>query len=226
MEDNNQEHLESSQEETQEESSGDPSDKMTPDHPRFKQVLERAKRAEGDVAKLQEQLAELQEKIEARTSKSDSDDLNYEEEQALERIYSALKAKKGIMTAEEFRRNQEAEKRETMLNKLEGEYTGKNGYPKFDRDDVIAHAKANGFGSNYAAAYRDLHFDALVEVESKRRLSPPPESEKPGVQERKIAEGLTLEKINSMSPSEYAQNRDKINAWMKQEIRSGKMINR
>ncbi len=48
-------------------------------------------------------------------------------------------------------------------------YDGSNGYPAFDLDSITEHMKRTGFRS-YEAAYRDLHFSEIVEVEKAKAV--------------------------------------------------------
>jgi len=103
---------------------------------------------------------------------------------------------------------------------LSQKYSGKDGYPKFDSEEVNAYAKKNGFGNNYEAAYNDLHRDAIIRVEAKKLNQDPkvPTSESPASQgERSITqEGLTPEQVANMSDEEYEKNREKILQGLKQ----------
>jgi hypothetical protein len=181
----------------------DPSDKMSPDHPRFKEVLNEKKAAEERATKLEEELAELRsQKIEATYN---SDDLSAEEQASLDKIKKHL-AKDGFVTQGDLTVQRNAD----TLRKLNEKYDGKNGLPAFDRADVVAYSKKNGFGDNYEAAYRDMHFDTIVEVNAKKRASSPEKLtiEKPsGGGEATTTKKFSREDIAKMSDAEYDKYR-------------------
>ena len=181
----------------------DPSDKLTPDHPRFKDVLNEKKEAEERAAKLEEELAELKsQKVEA---KYNDDDLSPEEEASLAKIQRNL-AKRGFVTQGDLTVQRNAD----TLRKLDEKYDGKNGLPKFDRADIVAYSKKNGFGDNYEAAYRDMHFDTIVEVNAKKRSSAPQTftTEKPsGGGEATTTKKFSRDDIAKMSDAEYDKYR-------------------
>lgn len=201
--------LESSKEESSEETKNDPSDRLTPDHPRFKQVLERAKAAEGRVEEMERKLEQLQNSLQKNETSEYTDD----QMEAIETIDRALKSR-GYMTQDEFKELQRVQERQSMLTRLNDKYDGSNGLPKFEIDDVVAHAKSNGYGANYEAAYRDLHFDAFVQRAARKSIDPP-KTEKPGSKEREVSPGLTMNKINEMSLSEYSKHRAEIAKFFK-----------
>lgn len=79
----------------------DPSDKMTPDHPRFKEVYNEAKESKAKVTQLESELAELRQKISERQVATGDSEFTEEEEKALERIEKGL-AKRGFVKKEEL----------------------------------------------------------------------------------------------------------------------------
>jgi len=88
---------------------------------------------------------------------------------------------------------------------------------KFVKEDVVAYAKSHGIG-DYAMAYRELHFNAIVQVEAKKTGGTnPPGSEPPtgGEKGQPGGGGFTTEQINAMSPEEYEKNRPAIMAAIK-----------
>jgi hypothetical protein len=177
----------------------DPSDKMTPEHPRFKEVLDRAKTAEERAEELERRIIELEE------NKQDDGSLSPDEKASLDKIKREL-AKDGYVTQGDLRVQRNAEN----LRKLSEKYTGKEGLPAFERADVVAFAKKEGYGDNYEAAYRQMHFDAIVEVESKKKASAPqaPEVEKPsGGGEATTTKRFTREDIKNMSDPDYDKYR-------------------
>ncbi len=179
----------------------DPSDKLTPDHPRFKDVLNEKKEAEAEAERLRIELAEVKS---VKETPSD-DELTPEEQASLIKIKKAL-SKEGFVTQSDLRVQRNAE----TLRKLTDKYDGKGGLPAFDRAEVVAYAKKNGFGDNYEAAYRDIHFDTIVEVNAKKKanLPQPPTAEKPsGGGEATTTKRFTREDIKNMSDAEYDKYR-------------------
>lgn len=195
----------------------DPSDKMTPDHPRFKQVLERAKQAEDKATYLQQQIEDIRQDIRSGRS-NDDDDLSSEEKAALERINSNLR-KNGFLTKDEARemvtRELNSERRANEYRRLEGNYSGKDGYPKFDSVDVQSFADERGY-SNLEEAYFGLHRQAIIEVEARKRANMiVPSSEKPANSDRSIDSQINAQDVSQMSDEDYEKNRSKILAAMK-----------
>lgn len=181
----------------------DPSDRLTPEHPRFKEVIAKNHELEGTIGNLQSQIEELKSSI---NNKQDSGEDTDVEEQALRKIERRME--------EKFARKEDlsADRQALQFERLSDKYNGKNGYPKFVPVDVVAYAKRNGYGNNTEAAYRQMHFDTIVQIEAKKAGTVQvPTSEKPGGGERQ-QEGtqLTPQDIGQMSPEEYMNNRDKI----------------
>lgn len=194
-------------EETPSDPKEDPSDKLTPDHPRFKDVLTRAKSAEEKAEALEARLQELENKSQQSTIKVNEDDdgLTEEERISLEKIERNL-AKRGFVTQESLRVQENAQN----LRKLGEKYNGSGGLPKFDRTEVVAYSKTKGFGDNYEAAYRDMHFDTILEQEAlKRSKAPtPPVTEKPTAgAENSGKKRFTREDISNMSDEDYYKYR-------------------
>lgn len=200
----------------------DPSERLTPEHPRFKQVYAEAKAAKEQVSFLEQQINELRESINSRNAPPD-DDLTAEEQAALERINKYFK-KSGYITKEELQQTINVElstdRRSREYMRLSDKYNGGNGLPKFVPEDVQEYAKRKGYG-DLEEAYKSMHFDTLVEIEAKKRsMNFVPSSEKPvGGSREALGTDLSREKIASMSPAEYAKNREKIHNWMKSNAR-------
>lgn len=196
----------------------DPSDNLTPEHPRFKEVVAEKNELKQTVTQLKSEMEELRNSISQRQVRDNDDSLTYDELQALDRIEQGLKSR-GYLTQEDLRANRRADN----YKALEKEYDGKNGLPKFVPVEIEAHAKANGFGDNLEAAYRDLHFEAIVQREAKKAAEPvpAPSSEKPAAGERgNIANTeFTPESIAAMSDEEYERNREKILGSIRQSSR-------
>jgi uncharacterized membrane protein YqiK len=189
----------------------DPSDKLTVEHPRFKDVLARAKQAETETQELKAQIAELKAAVDARQTEGGS---NYENNpeyiEAVKNLEQSLK-KRGFVTQEELNKEKRIQRLEQQFETLSSTYDGKNGYPKFDAAEVTAYAKSNGLSDNLEAAYKQMHWSTIIDVEKKRSTTVTvPESEKPTGGERAISEGITPRKISEMSPYEWEQHRDKV----------------
>lgn len=210
-----------------EETVSDPSDKLTPDHPRFKQVLERAKAAEEAHAKDSEELARIKEELETIKSERSAggDEIALDEEERLawnkmEKLLDKRDRERGVLTASQLEERERVENRANSIKELRTKHNGKDGLPVFD-DEVIVHAKQKGFGDNYEAAYRDMHFDAIVEVETKRRSGgyTPPSAEVPTSARRVVVDGLTPEAINNLDPVQYERVREKLHQNMKEKAK-------
>ena len=192
----------------------DPSDNLTPDHPRFKDVIAKNHDLNIQMETLKQQLEELKQNINTRQEATGDDEFTVDEEKALDKIYAGLRAKKGVLTEADLR----VEKRANEYGRLVGKYDGSNGLPKFVALDIEAHAKKNGYGENYEAAYKDLHHDAIVQAEAKKLTTPPPsptQIEKGrGDREVRVA-SFTPEDIAKMSDEDYEKNRAAIHAAMR-----------
>lgn len=197
----------------------DPSDRLTPDHPRFKQVLERAKTAEERTDQLSRELAELKTQINTRRDETNNDELTSDERAAIERIDREFQ-KRGYVRKDEVNdfiaRELGTEKRAQEYRRLTERFDGSNGLPKFIAEDVQEFAKRKGYG-DLEEAYFGLHRDAVIDVEAKKRSgNSVPSSEKPTGGDRSTsAPEFTREKIAAMSPEEYEKNAPKIHAWLK-----------
>lgn len=184
---------------------------------RFKAVNERLKAAEKigeDVTELRRELQELKEK----QTLPQTGDYGEDEVQAGDRIDRFLRERKGFLTKDDLEREQRINKRAALSEKLSDKYNGKNGYPKFETDEIVSYARSSGFGDNLESAYKALHMEAIIDVEAKRKVSPPPDSEKPTSAEREVSPGLTPENIANMSPAEFAKHEAAIDAAMKAKI--------
>lgn len=179
----------------------DPSDKLTEDHPRFKNVLQERNQFRTEAEDLRRELEEVR-----NQTKDNGDELNEEERASLDKIKREL-SKEGFVTQSDLRVNQNAQ----TLRDLNKAHDGKDGLPKFDQADVVAHAKKNGFGDNYEAAYKDMHFDAIVEKNAKAlaKAPNPGDSEKPsgGGNGNGPVKKFTESDIANMSDEEYEKYR-------------------
>lgn len=187
------------------------SDKLTPDHPRFKQVLDRAKTAEEKAEALERRLSELEGQVSQRQQATGDETLTAEEEIALNRV-SKLLEKQGFARRADVEANERITKRALQLDKLEGRYDGSNGYPKFDPVEVVEYARRNGYSDqDLDKAYKNLHMDAIIAVEARKRSAPQPtESEKPSGSSRQLTPQLTVEDIPNLSDQDYEKNRSTI----------------
>lgn len=195
----------------------DASDQLTPEHPRFKDVYNRMKTAEDKAESLQTQFDELSAKINTRTQETGDEELTAEDLANLDRIDKELRRRKGYVTREDL----DAEKRTDNLKEGAKVHDGSDGLPKWDSVEVVAYAKAHGFGENYDAAYNDMHYDARVQVEAEKKAKnpTPPSSERPGGGGREELESdLTAEDIANMTDEEYEKNRTKILSGMKTSL--------
>ena len=200
----------------QEQVKKDPSDNLTPDHPRFKEVIAEKNQLKEEVSSLKEQLEELKEQISTRQQETGNEDLTVEEERALEKIDKQLR-NRGYITKDEL----VVEKRAQEYSRLSDKYNGSNGLPKFDAVEVQAHAKKYGFES-LEKAYKDLHFDAFVQLEAKKNGNSinPPSSERAGGGDKQPTKSeFSPEDIASMSDADYEKNREKILSSMKTSVR-------
>lgn len=202
-------------EEQKTEVKSDPSDNLTPDHPRFKEVYSELKEARAKLEKMPElerQLQDLQEKIAVRQDKTGDDDFTDEELKALERIEKGL-AKRGFVKNTDLKNESFQLRLERDFQKMNEKYDGSNGLPKFVADEVFAFAKRNGMENNLESAYKLMHYDTIIDVEAKKRSQgpQPPTSEKPKSGDRSgTATEMSPTDISEMSDAEWEQKREKI----------------
>ncbi len=187
----------------------DPSDKLTPDHPRFKDVVAERNAEREEKERLQQELEDLKSKPIIREDSPGDEELTPEEQESLVKIKREL-AKDGFVRQTDLQVTKNAEN----LRDLGKKYDGTNGLPKFQGAEIVAHAKRNGFGDNYEAAYRDMHFDTIVEQEAVKRnkVEKAPTTEKPagGGEESGNKKRLTEADIEKMTPDEYDKYRVQI----------------
>ncbi len=134
-------------------------DQMVP-YSRFKEVNDKLK-AES------ESKAEYERKLKAYEAKLQPQDPKLAEvKQVLKELGFVTKEE-----AEAARKQQEQDAALSQsLSRLEGKYDGKDGLPKFDRQQVVDFAIANGI-SDPEAAYRQMHFDKIIDWNVKNALS-------------------------------------------------------
>lgn len=198
----------------------EPSDQLTPEHPRFKQVIEKLHQSNKTIEELQEQLASLKESVNQRQEQTGQNELTDDERIALEKIDRQLKAR-GYVTKEELESSNRIEKRAIQIEKLSDKYDGTNGYPKFVAEDIIEFAEERGLRDNLEDAYFMMHRPTIIDIEAKKRFNTPnvPSSEKPtgGSRQAPIAE-FTPEQIAQMSDEEWAKNESKIMSAFKASV--------
>lgn len=190
----------------------DPSDKLTPDHPRFKEVLSRAKTAEEKQAQLEQELAELKQQVTARQERTGEDDFTDEEIKALERIEKGL-AKRGFVRKDDLQTESFQIRLERDFDRLNEKYDGSNGMPKFVADEVYAFAKKRGLERDLESAYKLMNYDSIIEVEAKKRSQgyTPPTSEKPTSSNRNgVSSEVSPTDIASMSDAEWEAKREQV----------------
>lgn len=110
------------------------------------------------------------------------------------------------------------------------QFDGTNGWPKFDLDEVSAHMKRTG-GTSYEAAYRELHFDEIVEAEKAKAVE---EASKKNV-DTTVADGgsalgqppaggaLTREKVKGMDPKAWEKMGGSKNPDIKKAMLHGQL---
>lgn len=170
---------------------------------------ERAKRHE-----LEAKVAELESKLESRTTNSNPND--DELEIAVEKLAPYLQ-KRGFITAQQKEDEDRAAQYAKDLENLSQKYDGKDGRPTFDPTEVANHAKKAGI-FNLEAAYRDLHWKELIDFEKKQTTSDDVETEKPnstnpskpGERVKLTAEFLRDRLAQPDGKEWYEKNREKI----------------
>ncbi len=194
----------------------DPSDNLTPEHPRFKKVIEENHQLKDSIQTLKEEMDELRQSIKDRQSDTGDSELTAEEEVALAKIERQMQSK-GYLKKEDLESEKRIERRSLQLSSLGEKYDGSDGYPKFVREDIVEFAKKRGI-DDYREAYKLLNFDAIVQIESKKNNGAnPPGSEPPtGGEKSKPGTGeFSSEQIANMSDEEYEKNREKIKSSLK-----------
>lgn len=190
----------------------DPSDRLTEDHPRFKDVLQKSKEQEATIQSLTEKLDAIQESITQRQQSTGEEELTDEERSSLEKIDRQLR-KKGYVTKTDLESSADADRVANALDKLSDKYDGKDGSPKFDATEVVAFAKRNGYPvskEGLESAYKEMHFDARVAARAKKAPPEIPGSEQATGGERKAPVEFSPAQIAAMSDAEWEANREKI----------------
>lgn len=187
----------------------DSEDKVIPKS-RLDSVIAQREEERRRADELEERLAELEGKLEERTTPATpaTSDFTEEELRLLDRIGDGLR-KKGFLTAEQQEEQSRIFERRSQISRLSDKYGKGSGYPSFNSDKVLVHAKKNGFGSNLEAAYKDMHWDAILDIEADKRSRGlnAVDSEKPSKGERPSL-GVTPQDIDSMGLHEYESQRE------------------
>ena len=194
------------QSEEKEEKVEDPSDRLTPNHPRFKEVVAEKNQLKEEVAAMRDQLITVQEQISSRQEETGDYLLTDEEKRALDLIDREFK-RRGFVTKDELEDVRKVQTRAQQFSDLSKKYDGTTGYPKFESPDVLEYAKQHGYGEDYENAYYGLHREAIIDVEAKRRAGiEVPTSEKPiGGEKITTKTEYTPEDIRKMSEEEFEQ---------------------
>lgn len=198
--------------EEQKQDTQDASDKMTPEHPRFKEVLNRAKTAEEKTTQLEQELEALRQQVQERQANTGEKEFTDEEERALAKIEKGL-ASRGFVKKQDLDSETYQIRLEKELDRMTEKYDGSNGLAKFVADEVYAYAKKNGMEKNLEGAYKLMNYEANLEAEARRRSqgATPPRSERPTSQERIAANvDLTTSDVKNMSGEEWEKVRDKV----------------
>lgn len=134
------------------------SEKSVP-YSRFREVNEKAKRAE----ELERRVQELEQ------NRNQSGEGNPQKEQIKEALKPILD-ELGYVSKEALERDKEDEFVKSELTRLEGKYDGKDGRPKFDRNDVVKYAMEKRIG-DLEAAYQKKHFQELINWHVKETIA-------------------------------------------------------
>jgi hypothetical protein len=222
MDDNTDAPLQPDQTEDKGKDTQDPSDALTPDHPRFKDVIRENHDLKSSVETLQSQLKDLEARIDTRQEESGDDNLTSDEKEALEKIDRQLK-QKGYLTRAEFQQEQRTSQLANDFSYLADRIDGTDGNPKFVPEDVAVYAEENDFPlsrKGLVAAYKEMHSDTIISNEAKKLAGKPtpPDSERPTGRDHQMGTEFTPEKIAEMSPEEYEKHRTKILASFKNSV--------
>jgi len=140
----------------------DPENQAVP-YSRFKEVNEELKNNRGTVEQLQKKLGELESRFAPQQQVNPQ----------VEQVKQQLKDLGFIDRSEVDRMNQQQQENmriASQLEKLEGQYDGKDGRPKFDRKSVVEFALSQGIG-NPETAYKALHEKDLMNWHIQQAIS-------------------------------------------------------
>ena len=133
------------------------SEKSVP-YSRFREVNEKARRAE-----------ELEQRIKELEGKVAPAEVNPQKEQIKEALKPILD-ELGYVSKEALERDKEDEFVKSELTRLEDRYNGKDGRPKFDRNEVVKFAMSKKIG-DLETAYEKLHFQELINWHVKETIA-------------------------------------------------------
>lgn len=133
------------------------SEKSVP-YSRFREVNEKAKRAEELEARLKE--------LESRSEPKEDNPQKEQIKEALKPILDEL----GYVSKDQLERQKEDEQIQGELSRLEKQYNGKDGRPKFDRDEVVKFAMEKRIG-DIETAYEKLHQSELINWHVKEAIA-------------------------------------------------------
>lgn len=133
------------------------SEKPVP-YSRFREVNEKAKRAE----ELEQRIKEL----ESKTAPREVDPQKEQIKEALKPILDEL----GYVSKEALERDKEDEFVKSELTRLENKYDGKDGRPKFDKNEVVKFAMSKRIG-DLETAYEKLNFKELINWHVKETIA-------------------------------------------------------
>lgn len=170
------------------------------------EALEQLESVKGEIEELKplkDELAELRARIE-KGSSDDTKKFTREEEDALEKIDAGLK-QRGYMTKAEYEETRKADRRVLEINRLTDKYKKGSGFPEFKVDEIMIHAKKKGI-DDLEAAYRDKHWETLLQKARKGEGFEPVESEKPTGGDRPKQTGISTEEISKMDLNEYEKS--------------------
>lgn len=192
------------QSDQKEENKQEPSDLLTPEHPRFKKVIEKLHTKDEEIATLKQELEAVKTQVSQRQERTGDDDVTEEERAAIDKIGKQLKST--YVTKEELEQERRVNRRAFELDRLGEVYNGSNGYPKFEGKNVALYAQENGYGDNLEAAYFSMHRNAIIETEGKKwaKANQPGSSEQPTGGERQSPLGdVTPDQIEKMSDTDF-----------------------
>ena len=131
----------------------DNSQTKTNEVPEQNRWAEKARKAEKELARLQAEVETLK--------KGNTPDLDDQSKAVKEQLRSM-----GFITREEqeaeLKRREQDNRVQAELSRLETTYDGKDGRPKFDRQDIIDYALEKQIG-DLEAAYKAKHWESLVD---------------------------------------------------------------
>lgn len=90
-----------------------------------------------------------------------------------------LREQGGMATQEDINNLYWTMRNEQVHSRLEDEYDGADGKPRYVREEVEDYARRHGMGNNFKAAYRDMYFDELVDAQRQATRKRTTTTEKP-----------------------------------------------